>query len=96
MKYFKHVEDGVIISINTIDTDDPALIEGEITEDEYNQIITAIQNSPTDADPGYTYQLKEDLTWELCEIPGYVPPSEPSDEDEISGNEFLSMVEEVL
>ena len=96
MKYFKHIEDGMIISINTIDTDDTTPTEDEITEEEYTQIVTAIQNRPTDDDPGYTYKLKEDLTWELCEIPGYVPPSEPSDDDEISGKEFLSMVEEVL
>lgn len=96
MKYFKAIEDGIVISINTIEIDDPAYIEGEITEEEYNEILTAIQNRPTDTEAGFSYRLLEDLTWELYEIPNYQPPVEPSDDDPISSIEFFNMVEEVM
>lgn len=40
----------------------------EITETEYNDILTTIRNIPTAPD-GYGYRLREDLTWELYELP---------------------------
>lgn len=40
----------------------------EITETEYNAILDAIYNRPTAPD-GYGYRLREDLTWELYELP---------------------------
>lgn len=40
----------------------------EITETEYNAILSVIRNMPTAPD-GYGYRLREDLTWELYELP---------------------------
>lgn len=84
MKYYKSIEDGYIVAVGT------GLGETEITEAEYNEILNVIQNKPVD-DPGYDYWLKEDLTWELVEV----PQVDPTDE-EISGDELLTMIEEVL
>ena len=84
MRYYKLIESGYIIGIGT------GIGGVEITEGEYNEIITIIQNKP-EADIGYDYLLKEDLTWELVEVPEVDPT-----EDEISGEELLTMIEEVL
>lgn len=82
--FYKLTKDGYIVVIGTG--------EGgtQITEEEYENILDALSNRPT-ADEGYTYRLKEDLTWELVEV----PTVEPTD-DEISGYELLGMIEEVL
>ena len=40
----------------------------EITETEYNTILDAIRNRPTAPD-GYGYRMREDLTWELYDLP---------------------------
>lgn len=40
----------------------------KITEQEYDTILDAIRNCPTAPD-GYGYRLREDLTWELYELP---------------------------
>ena len=48
----------------------------EITEAEYNELLSIIHNRPI-PQSGYDYKLKADtLTWELVELP------EPSDIDE--------------
>ena len=60
----------------------------EITEEEYNSLLDHIRNCP-EAPSGYGYRLKEDLTWELYELP--VVPDE-----EISSDELLTMIEGVL
>ena len=62
MKYFKNIIDGYITSIST------SAGQTEITKQEYNKIIEVIRNKPI-ADSGYSYKLKEDLTWELYELP---------------------------
>ena len=59
----------------------------EITEDEYNKIMTIIQNRPTAEGKGY--RLKTDLTWEEYDLP---PVPEPSDDDEISTDEALNIL----
>lgn len=52
----------------------------EITESEYNEIMSAIQSKPSDPD-GYQYRLRADnLEWELVELP--TEPEEPITEDE--------------
>lgn len=58
-----------------------------ITEAEYNEIMAIIQNRPTAEDKGY--RLKADLTWEEYDLP---PEPEPSDEDELSNDEALSII----
>lgn len=47
-----------------------------ITEEEYSRIKSIICNKPAAPD-GYGYRLREDLTWELYEL----PPVEDVNED---------------
>ena len=60
MRYYKIVEDGVILCIG----------EGnggtEISEAEYNSILSVIKSKQTQ--PGYEYHLLEDLTWEEIHV----------------------------
>lgn len=61
MKYYKQT-DGE--HINAVGTN----IGGEeITETEYNELLSAIENRPQQ--DGYGYKLKADLTWERYELP---------------------------
>lgn len=70
--YFKRTENGYVILIGTG-------IGGQtITREEYESILAVIAACPV-AEPGYTYRLRTDLTWELLEIP-YVEYVE-NDED---------------
>lgn len=84
MRYYKVIEDGYIVAIAT------GADGEEIAKEEYDEIMSIIRNKPT-AESGYDYKLKEDLTWELVEV----PEVEPTD-DEISGDELLNMIEEVM
>jgi hypothetical protein len=61
-KYFKIIEDGYISLVGTGGGD------GEISQEEYETILSVIHDRPT-AEPGYDYKLRTDLTWELCEVP---------------------------
>jgi hypothetical protein len=84
MRHYKIIENGYITAIGKG-------YDGiEITEAEYNELLELIRNKPT-AEVGFDYRLKEDLTWELVEV----PEVEPTD-DEISGEELLTMIEGVL
>lgn len=81
MKYYKQLSDNYILAIcagsgNT-----------EITESEYNEIMSLIQNRPQANGKGY--RLKTDLTWEEYNLP---PEPEPSDEDELSDAEALDIL----
>lgn len=61
MKYVKTVADGYILAIGTGDAG------VEITEAEYNEILSVIRAKP--ARVGTTdYKLREDLTWEAFEV----------------------------
>lgn len=71
MKYYKNIADGYLfaVSINYGST--------EITEAEYNELMSIIHNRPTPS-TGFDYKLKADtLTWELVEL----PPIDDTDED---------------
>lgn len=67
--FFKKIENGYLTMFG----------EGkggtEISEAEYISLKNVMANRPT-AEPGYDYRLKEDLTWELYEL----PPEEDSEE----------------
>ena len=76
--YQKNTENGYIVSIVK------GVTNGNITEDEYNSILVVIRNKPTAPD-GYDYRLREDLTWELYEL----PTPEPEDE-EATENDYKS------
>lgn len=82
--YQKITENGYILSVTN------GVSNGNITEREYNAIITAVQNRPAPPS-GFDYRLKEDLTWELYEQP---VPEEV--DDEISPDELMSMMEGIL
>lgn len=76
--YFKIVEDDYIALIGTGSGDN------EISREEYEHILSVIQNRPV-ADEGFTYKLRTDLTWELCEMPPVAEDdSEATEEDYIS------------
>lgn len=81
MQYFKQTSDNYITAIGT------GYGGTEITESEYNEILTIIRNRPLAEGKGY--RLKTDLTWEEYDLP---PEPEPSDEDEITDDEALNIL----
>ena len=83
-KYFKNIEGDYITSIST------GCGQTEIDQEEYNEIMSIIRSRPT-PEVGFDYRLRTDLTWELIEVEVI-----PEDEVEISDDEFMNMVEEVL
>lgn len=81
MAYFKITDNGYILSIGQTDRE----TEHEITEEEYNTILSVIHAKPTATDTT-DYRLREDLTWE--EFP--VDPPDPDPEiDEAEAWEIL-------
>ena len=85
MRYYKSVADGYVCAVEQRES--PA-ISKEITEAEYNEILTMLRNRPT-APEGYGYRLTESLEWELYEL----PPAEEIEEDpELSDGEVLSII----
>lgn len=81
MRYYKQLFDNYILAIGTGNGGE------EITEAEYNNIMTIIRNRPQAEGKGY--KLKADLTWEEYDLP---PEPEPSDDDEISNGEALDIL----
>lgn len=81
-KYFKNYDGDYIFSIGE------GIGDTEITQEEYEHILSAIRSRPT-AEPGYMYKLRTDLTWEAYDLP---PEPEPSDEDELSDAEALDIL----
>lgn len=77
--YQKIIKDGYIVSIASGTSD------GNITEVEYNNLLSFIRNKPT-PESGFDYRLKADLTWELYELPP-VP-----EDDEITAEEALGII----
>ena len=82
MRYYKNIENRYLTAIGTGNGGN------EITEEEYNSLLEHIRSCP-EAPDGYGYRLKEDLTWELYELPPIV-------DEEISGDELMTMIEGVL
>ena len=81
MKYYKQISDDYILAIGT------GLGGTEITETEYNSILSTIHSRPVSDTQGY--RLRSDLTWEAYDLP---PAPEPSDDDEISNEEALNIL----
>lgn len=79
MRYYKNIDGDYLVSIGTGSGGE------EITQEEYENILSIIRNRPT-PEAGYTYRLRTDLTWELVEA-----PVEPVD-DEISADEALDII----
>ena len=78
MKYFKQISDGYIVCIGTGGGT-------EITESEYNEILTVIHNKP-EATETADYKLRVDLTWEE------VPVDPPDPDPEINDEELLDIL----
>jgi len=78
MYYFKTTNGNYILSVGT------GAGGTEITESEYNEIMTAIQNKP-EATETTDYQLKTDLTWEAYEV-------EPVTDPDIGDAEALNII----
>ena len=81
MRYNKQTSNNYILAIGT------GYGGTEITEAEYSEILSVIQNRPTAEGKGY--RLKTDLTWEEYDLP---PVPEPSDDDEISNDEAINIL----
>ena len=79
MRYYKQTDGEYILSIGT------GLEGEEITEAEYNEILTIIRNKPQ-ATETTDYHLKIDLTWEAYKIE---PEPEPEDIDDADALEIL-------
>ncbi len=77
--FYKNIDGDYITTAQKMIVPDDMSIVGNITEAEYNEILSVIRQRPTPPE-GFDYRLKEDLTWELCELPP-VPPEEPSYEE---------------
>lgn len=84
--FSKEIKDGYVVGIS-----DGGNIGDQITESEYDEIMTAIHSRPT-ATSGYTYRLKTDLTWELCELPA----EEETEDDEATPEEIEEALEGIL
>ncbi len=78
MSYAKIIENGYIVGFGT------GIVGNEITEAEYNEILSAFQNRPHAEGKGY--RMKEDLTWEEYDLPV------PSEDDEITNDEAFSII----
>ena len=77
--FYKQIDNGYIIGIGTNGPDTVT----EITEAEYNEILSIVHSAPVAPD-GYTYCLTEELEWVLEEL-----PPEP---DDIDSNEALDIL----
>ena len=62
MRYYKVIFNEYILAVGTGNGGE------EISETEYNEILSVIQTKPT-PHSGFGYHLKTDLTWELYELP---------------------------
>lgn len=71
MYFYCSIKDGYILSAGLVSTYIPGEI-GYVSEERYTEVVNAITTKP-EAPDGYGYHLREDLTWELYEM----PPEEP-------------------
>lgn len=80
MRYYKHIENGYILAIGTGGNGT------EITETEYNEIMSVIQTKPARTETT-DYHLRQDLTWEAFEV----EPVDPT-EEELGAEEALEIL----
>lgn len=87
--FYKIVDGDYLFGIGTNGNDSVTAI----TENEYNEILSAVQTAPQAPD-GYTYKLHADnLEWELVESPP-APEDEPTIEDKAEAYDILMGEEE--
>lgn len=83
MRYYKTIIDGYLVSVGT------GTGGIEITESEYNDLLSIIHNRPT-PQTGFDYKLKADtLEWELVEL----PPVE--DDDEATESDYIDALQDL-
>lgn len=82
MKFYKIIENNCIVAVG-VDTGGT-----EITEAEYNTILSLIHDKP-EPPAGYGYHLRTDLTFELYELPAM--EAEAID-PELTGEEALDII----
>lgn len=76
--------DGYIVAFGKAETE-------EATE-EYNRLTEVMKSKPI-AESGFDYRLKEDLTWELYELPTIEEtPTEPTTEEKAHAYDILTGV----
>ena len=80
MRYYKQIQDNYILAIGTGYGND------EISEQEYNEIMSVIRSCPNEESKGY--RLCTDLTWEEYDL----PPVVLSDDDELSADEAMDIL----
>lgn len=78
MRYYKTVEDGLIVAVGK------GAGNIEITEEEYTKLMALVKDRPA-APEGFEYALTEEAKWELCEIPAVKDP-------ELSDGEALKII----
>ena len=84
MRYYNTIIDGYLVAIGTGTGGE------EITESEYNELLSIIHNRPTPQN-GYNYKLKADtLTWELVEL----PPIDDTD-DEATESDYITALQDL-
>lgn len=81
MSFFKITDNGYILSIGQTDR----ATEHEITEEEYNEILSVIHDKPP-ATEATDYCLREDLTWEAYPID---PPDPDPEIDEAEAFDII-------
>lgn len=81
MRYYTKLSNGYIIAIGT------GAGGEQITDTEYNNIMSVIQSRPQAEGKGY--KLRTDLAWEEYDLP---PELEPSDDDELLEAEALDII----
>ena len=59
--YYKIINDGIIVAVGE------GYNEPQISKEEYSKILSTIKTAPIASD-GFTYRLREDLTWELSAV----------------------------
>lgn len=85
MKYYKTLNDGYLVSVGT------GSGGTEITESEYNDLLSIIHNRPTPS-TGFDYKLKADtLEWELVELPPIEEDDEATESDYIEALQDLGV-----
>ena len=81
--YYKNIVDGYITYIGT------GAGQAEITNEEYDSILAVIQSRPI-PEAGFDYRLREDMTWELVEL-----PPEPEYDPEATEADYLEALAEL-
>lgn len=81
MRYYKRIENGLLLCIGT------GLGGIEITAEEYNTLLGLIYNKPT-APEGYEYCINDDNEYVLVEA----PVIEADDDDELTEDEAFAII----